>query len=92
MIESTKDAGVIAVLLERLDKERLPRALALKEKVDRGKALSEYDLRFLEDVFADANKIKPLVDRHPEYQDLATRVMHLYNEITKKALENENRA
>ena len=92
MIKSTKDAGVIAVLLERLDKERLPRALALKEKVDRGEALSDYDLRFLEDVFADANKIKPLVDRHPEYQDLATRVMHLYNEITKKALENENRA
>jgi hypothetical protein len=79
------------VLLERLDKERLPRALALKEKVDRGETLSDYDFRFLKDVFGDANKIKPLLDRHPEYQDLATRVIHLYNEITKKALENEEK-
>ena len=31
MTDSEKDAGVIAVLLERFEKIRLPKALALKE-------------------------------------------------------------
>ena len=37
----------------------------------------------------DADEIKPHVDRVPEYQSLYTRVISLYGEITKKALENE---
>ena len=89
MIESAKDTGVMAALLERLNTQRLPRVLDLKEKVDRGELLNDEDLRFLNDVFADANKIKPIVDRDPKYQDLATRLIHLYTEVTKKALENE---
>ena len=91
MTESNKDAGVIATLLDRLNNQRLPRAMDLKQKVDRGELLSAGDLHFLKDVFADANKIKPLIDRHPEYHDLVTRVINLYNEITKRALENENK-
>jgi len=51
--------------------------------------LDDYDVAFLEEVFSDSNKIKPLLDRHPEYQELATRVITLYGEITEKALENE---
>ncbi|MFZ0468365.1 MAG: hypothetical protein WAL92_05550 [Thiogranum sp.] len=89
MNESLHDAGVIAVLMERFEKQRLPRAQSLKEKVDRGELLDEYDLAFLEEVFADSNKIKPLVDRHPEYQELVSRAVRLYKEITDKAMENE---
>ena len=92
MNASDQDAGVISVLMERFEKQRLPRALSLKEKVARGELLSEYDLAFLEEVFSDAGKIKPLLDRHPEYQPLASRVMHLYKEITDKALENQKSA
>jgi hypothetical protein len=33
--------------------------------------------------------MKPLIERNPEYQDLAARAMHLYNEILAKAAENE---
>ena len=33
--------------------------------------------------------MKLLVDKHPEYQDLYARAVHLYKEITQKALENE---
>ncbi len=32
--------------------------------------------------------MKTLIDRHPEYQDLYTRAVRLYKEITDKALEN----
>jgi len=90
MTEQPEDAGVIDVLMQRLEKQRLPRALALKEKVDRGERLGDEDIAFLETVFADASKVKPLLDKHPEYEVLAVKVMHLYKTITEKALENES--
>jgi hypothetical protein len=48
MSDTSKDAGLIQVLAERLETQRLPRALALKEKVDRGATLDEFDIEFLE--------------------------------------------
>lgn len=93
MAESTdKEAGVIQALVERLEKQRLPMALALKEKVDQGGLLSEADIAFLEEVFAGSAQLKPMLDTHPEWQDLAARMIGLYGEITAKALENEQGA
>lgn len=89
MTDTSKDAGLIQVLAERLETQRLPRTLDLKEKVDRGETLNEFDIQYLEEVFQDAQEIHPLVERHPEWQDLAARLAHLYKEITEKALENE---
>lgn len=89
MTESTNDAALIQVLAERLEKIRLPIALELKEKVDRGEVLNDLDIGFLEEVLGDVGKIKPLLDRHPEWHDLAGRMASLYNDITTKALENE---
>jgi uncharacterized membrane protein YfbV (UPF0208 family) len=91
MTDSSQDAGVIQALVERLSNQRLPRALDLKEKVDAGEPLSNYDLQFLEEVFADAQHIRPLVERHPEYQELASRMVRLYKEIMDKAMENEKK-
>ena len=88
MTESEKDAGIMEVLLERFEKQRLPRALALKEKVDKGESLDEWDTTYLEEVLEDAHQVKTLIDKHPEYQDLYTRAVHLYKEITEKALQN----
>ena len=93
MAESTdKEAGVIQALVERLEKQRLPMALALKKKVDQGGLLSEADIAFLEEVFAGTAQLKPMLDAHPEWQDLAARMIGLYGEITAKALENEQGA
>ncbi|MFO1431686.1 MAG: hypothetical protein U1F76_16380 [Candidatus Competibacteraceae bacterium] len=89
MTESSHDKGVITVLLQKMEIQRLPRALSLKEKVDRGERLTDADLVFLEEVFADTREIKPYLDRYPEYHDLAVRMVHLYQQITAKALENE---
>jgi enoyl-CoA hydratase/carnithine racemase len=83
------DADHPAGLPQRLNEQRLPRLLALKEKVDAGEALADEDLGFLHEVVEDANRVKPIVDRHPEYQDLVARVVRLYGDITAKALENE---
>jgi len=92
MTTSTKEAGLIQVLAERLEKQRLPRALALKDMVDRGERLGESDLAFLEDVFRDAAQIRSRLEAHPEWHDVAGRMMQLYKAITDKALENETKA
>ncbi len=92
MTEDSKDEGVITVLLQRLEQQRLPRVLDLKKKVENGELLNEFDIEFLSEVFADAERVKPLIDRHPEFADLVTKMVSLYKEITEKALENENKA
>ena len=89
MNDSAKDIGLIEVLLERLEKQRLPRLLTLKEKVDAGGSLDDRDLDFLKNSIADARKVIPIIDRHPEYQPLAAKVMGLYKDISEKALQIE---
>ena len=89
MDKSTKDTGTIQVLLNRLNEQRLPHALSLKDKVDRGERLNDYDIQFLKDVFEDAQGAISLAGRNPEFQSLVTRLMGLYAEITAKAVENE---
>lgn len=91
MTQLSQDLGILTVLLERMETQRLPRALTLKEKVDRGERLSDADLAFLEEVFADTNQLKPYLDRNPQYHDLASRMANLYKEITAKGLENEEK-
>lgn len=89
MKDPQEDAGILAVIIERLESQRLPRALDLKEKVDRGERLDDFDFAFLEEVFADSQEIQPLIERHPEHQAFASKVIGLYHDITEKALANE---
>ena len=37
----------------------------------------------------DAQQSKHLIDRHPEWHSFCSYVVHLYETITEKALENE---
>ncbi len=89
MEHDSKDAGVILALLQRFNTQRLPRLLALKEKVDSGGILNDYEIEFLSEVFSDAQANKPYLLRNPDYKDLMERAIHLYSEIMDKALENE---
>ncbi len=92
MNDSSMDTGLIEVLLERLEKQRLPRLLAIKEKVEGGHSLDDFDVDFLEKSMKDARSFMPIIDRHPEYQSLAAKVMELYKSISEKALEIETKS
>ncbi|HZJ14295.1 MAG TPA: hypothetical protein VFD27_04560 [Chthoniobacteraceae bacterium] len=89
MAQASKELGVKAVLAKRMVEERLPKALALKERIDRGELLNGLDLNFLEQVVKDANEAIPMVKDDPRVMEVAARMLQLYKEITSKALENE---
>lgn len=90
-MSQSSDTGVILALIDRFEKERLPRLLELKEKVGSGDVLSEADIDFLGKVTHDAQQNKALIDRHPEWHEFCANVIHLYEEIIDQAFENEKR-
>jgi hypothetical protein len=92
MRDSSKDAGTVQVLLNRLNNERLPIALELKKKVDRGERLTDHDMQFLSKVFTDAGDARRLAEKHPELHALVAKLTSLYSEISRKALENEQKS
>jgi hypothetical protein len=89
MSQEDSDQGVIQAVVDRLEKLRLPMALELQDKVNKGETLNDLDLAFLENVLNDSRKISGMLDKYPAWQPLAARMMSLYNDITTKALENE---
>jgi hypothetical protein len=90
MMDHEARTGISEVLIERFDKERLPRMLKIKQHVDQGLILDEAELGFLHRVLNDAQDARVLVESIPECRDLFARVIHLYHDITAKALENED--
>ena len=90
MEESAEELGTIYALIERFEKQRLPRLLELKVRVDKGETFSQSDIEFMTQVTLDAQRGKRLIDRHPEWQEFCAEVIHLYEEIAEKALDNED--
>ncbi len=83
------EIGIIQVLLQRFERQRLARARSLETKVRTGAMLNEFDLAFLEAAAEDAHEMATLLGRHPEYRHLVHQVLSLYRGIVDKALENE---
>ncbi len=77
------------VLLEEFEKRRLPVLLKIREKVNSGKQVNEGELDFLEKVIEDAERSMPMMFSYPQLNDFCQQVVQLYQEITAKALENE---
>jgi uncharacterized small protein (DUF1192 family) len=88
----TRDKGIAQVLMVRLESQRLPRALKLKEKVDRGERLSDFDIQFLKRAMQEGQQARTLAAKLPQYQEVVNRMAALYDEITRKGAENEQKA
>jgi hypothetical protein len=72
-----------------MTEQRLPRAVALKDRVDRGQLLNDLDLAFLQEVLEDGRRMASIVEKDERLLDLAGRMLRLYREILDKALQNE---
>ena len=92
MSDKTDDEGTIQALLERLVKVRLPRALEIKQRIDAGQRLGDNDIAFLKRALEDARHGAKYVTRNPEFHALGAQIAQLYDDIMRKALENEKDA
>jgi hypothetical protein len=90
--QTDDDAATIQALLERLVKFRLPRAIALKQRIDGGERLTDSDVAFLKNALWDAQQGQKFVARNPEFHALGAHIAQLYHDITSKALDNEKDA
>lgn len=89
MTETSKDLGVALAVLERFTEDTLPKALEIRKRLDQGGQLDHWDIEFLEELFKRSEQIKPLVDRHVEYQDIYAQAAHLYKSIVEQAVANQ---
>jgi hypothetical protein len=93
-MSSRDDAGMIAVLLQSLQHERLPALQRLKQRVDAGERLDDFDLEHLNRAVADIKgaRLDDLLARHPEYRGLVSAFFAYVKEIVDRAKENEMRS
>jgi hypothetical protein len=89
MAMSMKDLGIVQVMLQKLNEQRLPHALDMKKRVDKGELLTYYDQEFLKEVAEEVRFIPALLERLPQFKSLAAQVFALFEHITAKGLENE---
>ncbi|MFV9615409.1 MAG: hypothetical protein ACNYZG_05595 [Gammaproteobacteria bacterium] len=89
MDKKTEDTGVILVLLESFEKQRLPRIIEIKLKLEYGDIINEFELEYLSEALHDVRMLFPYLDRHPEYQALVAKIIHFYKLVLDEALANE---
>ncbi len=84
----SNEERIFIILLQRLNKYHIPRLLILKDKVENGEQLNQWELDFLEQVFKSTHEILPKVIGNPKYAGIFMKAIHLYTEITELALKN----
>jgi hypothetical protein len=89
LVDQQRPAGVEQALLLKLEQQVLPQTLELKRRVDAGEKLGARDIAFLDSVLEGLRRDGPYVQDNSQWEALYSRLVALYNEITHKALENE---
>ncbi|MFL6578421.1 MAG: MGH1-like glycoside hydrolase domain-containing protein, partial [Povalibacter sp.] len=84
-----EDVRVIQVMVQRLNQQRLPRAMKLKERVERGELLTEDDTSFLKKVIVDDGQETRVVTKYPEFRQVLDTMAKLYGDILNQAVVNE---
>ena len=88
-MSAKKDDGTSQVLIKRFVERRLPVLLEMKKSVDAGNPLTEGEIELLSRVIEQEKSFGGVAEKYPEYKPMIAKVIDLYNEITEKALENE---
>ena len=83
--------GVLKDLLDRLARQRLPRARKLKAKVEKGRCLSAYDTEYINKAREESKRAKRLTAQYPHYEGVVEAMTALYDDILRKGLANEQR-
>ncbi|UHQ18726.1 hypothetical protein LVB87_11065 [Lysobacter sp. KIS68-7] len=91
MSDEKMEAATGQAMIDRLMHQRLPRLLDMQKRVDAGERMSDEDIDYLKSVLEEANRNKGYFVQHPESHKLAGQVVDLYDQIMKKALENEQK-
>ncbi len=87
-----KNDAILEVIIERFEKQRLPRLLDIKAKLEQGNKLSHYDLEFLEEVLKDTQNNEHYVRNADDDTKLIfMKAVSLYKEITEEAIINESK-
>ena len=89
MTDPQQDAGLLAVLIERLESSACREHWSSRTRWIAGKASMNSILPSFRISLPTRAKLKPLIERHPEHQELVGKLFGLYREITEKALANE---
>jgi hypothetical protein len=87
----TKEQALMAVMMTNFQHNQLERVLDIKQEVDAGRLLMDYDLDFMAELCGDAQDSIALIRRFPEYQEVYIKAIGLFREIAYKAMENERR-
>jgi hypothetical protein len=83
------DDAVLQVLLDRLIKFRLPRALDIRKRVEAGECLTDTDMAFLKLALEDARDGQRYVVRNPQFHTLGAQITQVYGDIVSRAMQNE---
>ena len=89
MTDQQQNPGVEQALLAKLEQQVLPKTLGIQRRVDAGEKLTDSDVAFLNNVLKGLSRDQAKVESNPKWNTLYTRLIDLYNQITRKALENE---
>lgn len=92
MTNAQRDACIVSAMLRQLNSQRLPKLLAMKERLNRGELVDPEEIRYIHDCVRETLWVRHLCERHPDLRALCTRITSLYKEITERALHNETLA
>lgn len=81
--------GVGLAVLARFERQRLPRLLNIKKRLDQGEKLTAADIAYLTRVMSDSQYIGRIVTERPVLAHAFQRAVQIYKDIAEQAAENE---
>jgi len=84
--------SVVAVMLNDLVQQALPRIFAIRHKLDEGCVLTPFELEFLSEMLGHINQCQRQAPHDHMCQVVFTTVAHILIKVTNQAMENENKS